>query len=453
MAQPTHQEQEQEEQCTLRIAVVGGPQYDRLYDRLATFEAETGIHVEIVYKGSHPELNNYIATAFPPADNNNSSSTYKTPELDLISTHIKYAPSQAHYLQELDSLSVSQEDQNEFLDSALEACKIQGKLMQLPRMVDSRVLFYRADVLEKLGLDPAQTWQDLAKCASIIGQAFLPVGTSGQHSSEEKDSEVTEVEIMQGYVFPGKLSGLFGTFYELAMMEMRHPEALFDKDDRPVFEESTVVPVLRYMRDLVETGAVPADIDHYYFDQVSSMFAEGKVAIVADWPSFYKDMKQRLKKVPGAKVKVMRYPVGANGSRSAYSGMHSFAIPKSCRYPQEALRLLKFLVDDEQQWLEATESGSFPTKKAVLQRLVNRTEEVAAAAVKKGSSDDEAQLDSERLGCLRTTVEEDMAMFPHLLTYPELEDALYPMIQDAMMGRLSPEEAARQMKSRALRPF
>ncbi|KAH7041669.1 hypothetical protein BKA57DRAFT_472415 [Linnemannia elongata] len=454
MAQPTHQEQEQVEQCTLRIAVVGGPQYDRLYDRLAIFEAETGILVEVVYKGSHPELNDYIATTFPPADNNNgNSSTYKTPELDLISTHVKYAPSQAHYLQELDFSSVSQEDQDAFLDSALEACRIQGKLMQLPRMVDSRVLFYRADVLEQLGLDPAQTWQDLAKCASTIGQAFLPVGTSGQHSSEEKDLELAEVETMQGYVFPGKLSGLFGTFYELAMMEMRHPEALFDKDDRPVFEESTVVPVLRYMRHLVETGAVPSDIDHYYFDQVSSMFAEGKVAMVADWPSFYKDMKQRLKKVPGAKVKVMRYPVGANGSRSAYSGMHSFAIPKSCRYPQEALRLLKFLVDDEQQWLEATESGSFPTKKAVLQRLVDKTEEVAAATEKKGTNDDEAQLDSDRLGCLRATVEEDMAMFPHLLTYPELEDALYPMIQDAMMGRLSPEEAARQMKTRALQPI
>lgn len=320
--------------------------------------------------------------------------------------------------------------------------------MQLPRMVDSRVLFYRADVLEQLGLEPPQTWQDLAKCASIIGQASLPVDTTEKYPT--KDSEVAEVTTMQGYVFPGKLSGLFGTFYELAMMEMRHSEALFDKGDRPVFEESTVVPVLRYMRQLVITGAVPADIDQYYFDQVSSLFAEGKVAMVADWPSFYRDMKQRLKKVSGVKVKVMRYPVGENASRSAYSGMHSFAIPKSCRYPQEALRLLKFLVHDDQQWLEATESGSFPTKKAVLQRLVNKTEEVAAAVPEVS---DDTQLDSERLGCLRVTVEEDMAMFPHLLTYPELEDALYPMIQDAMMGRQSPEEAARQMKSRALQPF
>ncbi|KAK3846575.1 MAG: hypothetical protein J3R72DRAFT_434136 [Linnemannia gamsii] len=468
MAAPL-QQQEQETQCTLRIAVVGGPQYDRLYDRLATFEAETGVHVEIVYRGSHPELNDFIAATFPPANTDHTNrSSYKTPELDLISTHVKYAPSQAHYLQELDSSLISREQQDEFLDSALEACKIQGRLMQLPRMVDSRVLFYRADVLEKLGLAPPKTWQDLLQCASTIGQATLPLEVGEQSVAPGlSDSAVAETRTMQGYVFPGKLSGLFGTFYELAMMEMRHPEALFDRNDRPVFEESTVVPVLTYMRQLVVMGAVPADIDRYYFDQVSTMFAEGRVAMVADWPSYYRDMKQLLLKKAGekggggAKVKVMRYPVGANGSRSAYSGMHSFAIPKSCRHPEKALRLLQFLVHDDQQWLEATESGSFPTKKAVLQRLVNETEEAAERSksfveverTTERDSQSDAQLDSERLRCLRATVEEDMAMFPHLLTYPELEDALYPMIQDAMMGRLSPEEAARSMQRRALQPF
>ncbi|KAF9099730.1 hypothetical protein BGX29_006965 [Mortierella sp. GBA35] len=453
--------------------MIGGPQYDRLYDRLATFEQETGIHVEIVYKGSHPELNDYIASTFPPASNTNNSSNFNTPDLDLISTHVKYAPSQAHYLQELDHSCISQEQQDEFLDSALEACKIQGKLMQLPRMVDSRVLFYRADILEQLGLDPPKSWQDLQKCASIIAKASLPVTTvGGADGGSKSESGTTTKATMQGYVFPGKLSGLFGTFYELAMMEMPHPEALFDKEDRPVFEESTVVPVLSYMRQLVSSGAVPTDVDDYYFDQVSTMFTEGRVAMVADWPSYYRNMKQGLKRAQlplGAKVKVMRYPVGENGSRSVYSGMHSFAIPKSCRHPREALQLLKFLVRDDQQWLEATESGSFPTKKAVLQRLVNETEEARrhhqhhhhhkGDASSVGELDDgdasshNAVLDSERLQCLRATVEEDMAMFPHLLTYPDLEDALYPMIQDAMMGRLSPEEAAHRMKARAMQPF
>lgn len=351
-----------------------------------------------------------------------------------MSTHIKYAPSQAHFLQELDEKLVTEQERMAFLPAALEASKIQGRLMQLPRMVDSRVLFYRDDVFERLGLQPPTTWKDLLHCASTIHRANI--ATAAEPNSS----------VMQGYVFPGKLSGLFGTFYELAMMEMRHDEALFDRNDKPVFEEAVVAEVLRYMRELVTSGAVPRDIEEYYFDEVSALFAEGKVAMVADWPSFYKEMKRAVKLQPGARIKVMQYPVGANGKRSAYSGMHSFAIPKSCRYPEQALQLLKFLVRDDQQWIEASESDSFPTKKAVLQRLVEETE---ARRRDVGASEKDAILDSERLRCLEATVQHDMAMFPHLISYPELEDALYLMIQDAMMGRVTPEETARNMRVRA----
>ncbi|KAI7826206.1 hypothetical protein BC939DRAFT_447268 [Gamsiella multidivaricata] len=428
--------------CTLRIAVVGGPQYDRLYERLALFERETGHHVEIVFRGSHPELNDYLTSTFQQYDPAFSAeSPIPEPDLDLVSTHIKYAPSQAYFLQDLGDDLVSAQEQSEFLESAMEASKVQGKLMQLPRMVDSRVLFYRADIFERLGLAAPRTWQDLLTVASKVRKAALPTPTNASGPG---------TDVIQGYVFPGKQSGLFGTFYELAMMEMEHSEALFDQQSRPVFQESVVANVLRYMRELVTSNAVPQDIEEYYFDEVSALFSEGKVAMVADWPSFYEGMKAKLKsQEPDARIKVMRYPVGANGKRSAYSGMHSFAIPKSCRHREEAAELLKFLVRDDQQWIEASESGSFPTKKAALQRLLQETEAKNVAA-SGGSGSAEQQLDSERLNCLVETVQNDMAMFPHLRSYPELEDALYPMIQDAMMGRISPEEAARRMQARAM---
>ncbi|KAF9347509.1 hypothetical protein BGX34_003094 [Mortierella sp. NVP85] len=433
--------------CTLRIAVVSGPQYDRLYERLQLFEQETGHRVQIVFRGSHPELNDYLASTFQCYDPKllgSSSSPSIAPEVDLISTHIKYAPSQAHFLQELGHNQVSEQERAEFLDAALEASKVNGKLVQLPRMVDSRVLFYRADIFRATDQRPPETWQDLLSAASAIRKAALPVGSPSNTRPE--------LNVMQGYVFPGKLSGLFGTFYELAMMEMQGTETLFDQEDQPVFDESVVVRVLKYMRELVSTQGVPQDIEEYYFDEVSSLFSEGKVAMVADWPSFYGGMKQKLGLLaPGVRVKVMRYPIGANGKRSAYSGMHSFAIPKSCRYPEQALQLLKFLVRDDQQWIEASESGSFPTKKAVLQRVEEETERKRRAAEEGLDQEQvvEAELDSERLRCLQATVENDMAMFPHLKAYPELEDALYVMIQEAMMGRVSPEEAARRIREAA----
>ncbi|KAG0341068.1 hypothetical protein BG000_010318 [Podila horticola] len=426
----------------LKIAVVSGPQYDRLYDQLSLFEQQSGHKVEIAFRGSHPALNDYLAASFK--NYNSTAPRPSSPELDLISTHIKYAPSQVDFLQELDNDQVTPAERSEFLEAALEASKVQGKLYQLPRMIDSRVLFYRADVFDQLSLKAPASWEEVLECAQAIRSASVPIHSAFKPASADDG--------IQGYVFPGKLSGLFGTFYELAMMQMAEPGALFDRNDRPIFDETVVAQVLLYLRRMVESRAVPQDIETLYFDDVSSMFADGKVAMAADWPSYYGVMKKKLLRAnagssPAPRIGVMRYPHGANGKRSAYSGMHSFAIPKSAQDPEASLALLKFLVDDDQQWIEASESGSFPTKKRVLQRLVAETEH------KRDTHPDdlEAKLDCERLTCLEHTIENDMAMFPHLKTYPELEDALYPLIQDAMMGRTSVKEAAKKMKEIAQR--
>ncbi|KAF9974786.1 hypothetical protein BGZ73_001720 [Actinomortierella ambigua] len=621
-----------EQSVHLRIAVVGGPQYDRLYERLKVFEQQTGHKVTIVFRGNHPELNHYLATTFPTADFHAQQNQQKAeggdqtacsqppPLLDLVSTHIKYAPSQSHFLLPLDEATeITPDEQAEFLEAPLKSCRVHGRLVQLPRMIDSRVLFYRRDLLERAGILPPKshaavkgdegdhdivsqwTWQDLIRIGRQVKEAKIPISQAnpkltslpsspkrsrlrleeGDDTRQEDDGEtkngvddgdVGHDEYVHGYVFPGKQSGLFGTFYELAMMMKESPDALFDpQSGQPVMDVDVVAKVLEYMRELVQQGVVPANIEDYYFDEVSQAFQQGRVALVADWPSFFGGLKKQLldwwmqeqeqqqedarggeeketngddsqgsrerggveasspltcpRPHPKIEVGVMRYCPGWNGTRSAYSGMHSFAIPRSCRYRAQAVQLLKFLVADEQQWLEASESGSFPTKKSVLDRLKRETRARADQAGQKGSGqenscskrDDEneeqdgqeegdgdeesdmtdqqmqkeaktpassssqglkrrrpadqefamaaratakataakaasvalANLEVRRLECLSATIESDMAMFPHLACYPELEDELFPMIQDAMMGRRRCHDAAKAIQAKA----
>src|SRR4029453_18022373 len=77
----------------LRAAFVGGPMYDPLYAVVPWFEAQTGVRVEVVAQLPHPELNAFVRRAFERGD-----------DLDLISTHTKYAPSQMRWLMPLDDL-------------------------------------------------------------------------------------------------------------------------------------------------------------------------------------------------------------------------------------------------------------------------------------------------------------------------------------------------------------
>ena len=67
--------------------------YDPLYDRIPAFERATGLTVEIVDRLPHPELNAQVRRDFEAG----------APDLDLISTHTKYAPSQAAWLSALDA--------------------------------------------------------------------------------------------------------------------------------------------------------------------------------------------------------------------------------------------------------------------------------------------------------------------------------------------------------------
>src|ERR671914_719506 len=75
----------------VRVALVGGPMYDPLYAAIPEFERETGFSVEVVAKLPHPELNAFVKAAFPAGA-----------DIDLLSTHTKYAPSQVQWLSPID---------------------------------------------------------------------------------------------------------------------------------------------------------------------------------------------------------------------------------------------------------------------------------------------------------------------------------------------------------------
>ena len=72
---------------TMRVALVRGPMYDYLYGQLENFD------VEIIAYEDHPTLNRLVAQMLAAGE-----------RIDLLSTHSKYAPSQAAWLRPLDDL-------------------------------------------------------------------------------------------------------------------------------------------------------------------------------------------------------------------------------------------------------------------------------------------------------------------------------------------------------------
>jgi multiple sugar transport system substrate-binding protein len=381
--------------------------YDPLYERIPAFERESGLAVEVVVQAPHPELNAWVDRAFTAGD----------PDIDLLSTHTKYAPSQAQWLAPLDEASEA-EHIADLHPKPLELSRINGQLLQLPRNIDVRLLHYRRDLLETAPVDdagPPKTWTELA----------------------DRAAELTSSAVY-GFVFPGRDSGLFGTFYELLVGAGGE---LFESGDsagelRAAFDSPEGVWAASYLADLHLTRRVtPRELPSWHYDEISAAFRAGKAAMVCDWPGSYHLYRESATCACTDSIGLAPLPAGPAGVSAAYGGCHSFAISSRAHNAAGGLSLLRYLTSFEAQIGEAR-LGSIPCRLSAMEKARN---EAASHAV-----------DAHRLGLLSDAVE-TMIVPPRFSAYPRCEDAIWRAVQQAMTGERSPAEAVRKAADDILR--
>lgn len=309
---------------TLKLALIAGRMYDRLYECIPEFERKFGIPVTIEFRGTHPELNAHLAA-------------FDQPPYDLVSTHTKYAPAQRRFLAPLEYF-----DTADFFPALLELATIDGALYGVPRNIDLRLLHYRADLLDA----PPKDWDELVEIAHRL--------------SRPPD--------LYGFVFTGMESGLFGTFFELAEAAGAHifPESLI-----PEVNNQGGRWALGVLRKLHTSGAVPKAVSEWHFDEVHQFFRKGGAAMVTDWPGYYGSYRDADSAVRN-RFRVARMPAGPLGRVCCYAGSHTFALTRAGAAKDEARLLLSFLTDRERQTIEARQ-GSVPVRRTVMEEQQRAT--------------------------------------------------------------------------------
>ncbi|HVM53401.1 MAG TPA: extracellular solute-binding protein [Acidimicrobiales bacterium] len=341
----------------LRVALVGGPMYDHLYPVLGD--------VEVVVHADHPSLNRAVAELLATGE-----------RIDVLSTHSKYAPSQRRWLSPLDL------DTSALAPAAVELCRFDGDLLSVPRCIDVRVLWSARP-------DPPASWDDLVAGDLVFG-------------------------------FPGRESGLFGTFFELVVSRGGR---LFD-GTRPVIDSPEARWAVRTLCTLASRA--PADLPDWHYDEVDAALLAGRVDAAGAWPGGYGAIRRS-----GQPLTPHRYPGGIS-----YAGCHSWAIPRTAGDPDGARALVARLIDAEAAALDAT-GGTVPAHV-----------EAFAAVV----PDDE--IDERRLAVLRETIATGMLTYPPLERFPAVEDAGWQAINEALRGDVEPDAVPARIQlaaERALR--
>jgi multiple sugar transport system substrate-binding protein len=370
----------------LQIALVSGPAYDPLYERIPAFEASSGTPVRIAFAGDHPTLNAHIAAL---AD----------VPYDLVSTHTKYAPAQRRHLAPLDDL-LSPERLDDFAPRVLDLARVEGALCGVPRNLDVRLLHYRRDLVEA----PPATWDDLLALARRLNAP----------------------PDLYGFVFPGRESGLFGTFYELAEMAGAR---LFPDGLVPDVANAGGRWALGLLRTFYAEGLVPPELPEWHYDKVHECFRGGHAAMAGDWPGYYGLHRDAAVSAVHDRLGVSPYPVGPAGRSLAYGGGHTFALTRRGAGRPEALALLLHLTAPEQQLLEAR-NGSVPVRRSVME-LVQAEADPA---------------NRERLSMLELVIAEHILVPPKFARYPEVEDVLWRTVRRAVIGEIAVDDALSHMR-------
>jgi len=302
---------------------------------------------------------------------------------------------------------------SDFVPRVLDLCRIANgtdqtheQLMQLPRNLDARLLFYRADLI------PApQTWDEAA----------------AQMVKYRRDG-------FYGFAFPGRHSGLFGTFYE--MLGMAGGD-LFDADLKPIFNSEAGEWALSFLHRLhtVDRVTPPDLVENWYYDEISDRFRRGDVLMIGDWPGFYGLYRSRETCAIFDQFDVAVYPAGPTGIRKSYAGGHTFAIPKAAHNPEGGLALATYLTSPEVQRYEASVSGHTPVRQSIFIKM-------------KAQSGQGTEHDAKRMIALEETITHYAMIPPKFAKYPFIEDILWSGVQEAMTGKHTAKETLLLMEKR-----
>lgn len=258
----------------------------------------------------------------------------------------------------LDSLVQQMGGADLFEQATMESARPRASdsITSVPWFVDVRPLFYRKDVLAKIGVDPAtiQNWSDFQKVLRRIrdirpiveGNLVQPIGYPGKN-------DWNVIHNMAPWIW-----GAGGGFLDSTATQSN------------IASKESIRGILFYL-NLVKNEFNERRNLEKNTAQVSADFDEGRLAFWLDatTKTIYLDRPQFLggtgKSAAARNYACILPPTSPNGNARYFVGGSNLAVFKFSKHPKEAMRLLEYLVgrpDVQMQMSRA--SGFLPTLKA-----------------------------------------------------------------------------------------
>ncbi len=286
-----------------------------------------------------------------------------------------------------------------FSPQAVESGRYEGRLYRMPVRSDAGVLYYRKDLLEKAGLQPPKTLDDIMQISKTLqAQKAARWGYLWQGRQYEGATAMF-VEVLKG----------FGGFWV-------DPQTLTVGIDRP-----EAIRAVEFLRQTIAQGISPPGVTTYVEEDTRRMFQAGDAVFLRNWPYVWPLAQQENSPIKG-KIGIMpMVPATGQAAGGSCLGGWGLGITKTTRHPKEALKAVRFLTNQAPQKAYILESGYVPSRRD----LFNDADVVAKYS-------HYPQL---------LKVVDQAVLRPPIAQYAQASDILQRYLSAALTNQQSPEQA------------
>jgi multiple sugar transport system substrate-binding protein len=291
---------------------------------------------------------------------------------------------------------------DQFIPSTLETIHYQGAYYGVPQATDSAFLYYRADKVSSV----PQTWQELYSQAKSSG------GIVYQGSSYE---------------------GLTCDYLELAFAA--GGKVISDDGKKSLINSPENLKALQFMVDGIKSGAAPKAVTTYMEEESRRAFESGKYAFMRNWPYAYALGNAKGSKVKG-KFKVAPFPTFEGAGKAGILGGHNLVISTFSRNAPGEFKHNDFLSSPEIEQMYAAKYSIAPTLSATYDDPAVKQALPFAAELKQAIEQAKSR--------------------PVSPVYPQISQAIYKNVNEALAGQMSPQDALKNADdqiNRALATF
>lgn len=291
---------------------------------------------------------------------------------------------------------------SQIFPGALVMADYRSKYYGMPWILDTKYMFANGSMLKKAGVSQGEltTWNGVVGALKKIkGKGLVKYPWLGSWAQAEA--------VVCDYA---QLLGAFGGQF-------------LDSAGKPAFTKGGGLQALQFMRSLIEQGLADPASTSSLEEDVLKAFAQGRIAMNLNWTfqlAAAKDPKQS--QVAKDDVLILHTPAGAaGGSAPGVNGGQPVMITSGTKHPNEAWEFVKFI------------TGQSVQNDYVADSLPIWASSYDDPAVIKNAG---AQLVS-----VAKTQLPNMILRPQVPNYNAASQALQVQIQNALLGRKSPQDA------------